>query len=205
MVGIAIPGSFSNALKIWEVRNFPLDFLGQVRNIPRAKFSPAEESPYRTTAPYTHICPIAHPAGLAEGWALGLQASIFVSRAIVALLLARLMFEDPETRSIAVHLILVDPVMGPLRADMRKRCFVHCNVRCVGVNGRPGWCFVTPVGRVDTPMAADNHSAPHCQHVTGAERSSRDLFRAFSCVEDALRVCMGWQSFRSIGRLCGNH
>ena len=37
----------SNALKIWEVRNFPLDFLGQVRNFPHAEFSPAEKSPYR--------------------------------------------------------------------------------------------------------------------------------------------------------------
>ena len=40
-----------NALKIWEVRNFPLDFLGQVRNIPRAEFSPAEKTPYRIPPP----------------------------------------------------------------------------------------------------------------------------------------------------------
>ena len=40
-----------NALKIWEVRNFPLDFLGQVRNIPRAEFSPAEKTPYRISPP----------------------------------------------------------------------------------------------------------------------------------------------------------
>ena len=39
LLGIAIPGSpfVCNALKIWEVRNFPLDFLGQVRNIPLRK------------------------------------------------------------------------------------------------------------------------------------------------------------------------
>ena len=40
-----------NALKIWEVRNFPLDFLGQVWNIPRAEFSPAEKTPYRIPPP----------------------------------------------------------------------------------------------------------------------------------------------------------
>ena len=36
----------SNALKIWEVRNFPLDFWGQVRNIPRADFPPAAKALY---------------------------------------------------------------------------------------------------------------------------------------------------------------
>ena len=41
----------SNALKIWEVRNFPLDFVGQVRNFPHAEFSPAEKSPYRIPPP----------------------------------------------------------------------------------------------------------------------------------------------------------
>ena len=41
----------SNALKIWEVRNFPLDFLGQVRNIPRVEFSPAEKPLYRIPPP----------------------------------------------------------------------------------------------------------------------------------------------------------
>ena len=40
-----------NALKIWEVRNFPLDFLGQVRNIPHAEFSPAEKTQYRNSPP----------------------------------------------------------------------------------------------------------------------------------------------------------
>ena len=40
-----------NALKIWEVQNFPLDFLGQVRNIPRAEFSPAEKTLYRNSPP----------------------------------------------------------------------------------------------------------------------------------------------------------
>ena len=41
----------SNALKIWEVRNFPLDFLGQVRKIPRSEFSPAEKTLYRIPPP----------------------------------------------------------------------------------------------------------------------------------------------------------
>ena len=41
----------SNTLKISEVQNFPLDFLGQLRNIPRAEFSTAETPPYRTPQP----------------------------------------------------------------------------------------------------------------------------------------------------------
>ena len=41
----------SNALKIWEVRNFPLAFLGQVRNIPHVEFSPAEKTLYGNPPP----------------------------------------------------------------------------------------------------------------------------------------------------------
>ena len=41
----------SNALKIWEVRNFPLDFLGQVQNVPRAEFSPAEDPAQKPPPP----------------------------------------------------------------------------------------------------------------------------------------------------------
>ena len=46
LLGIAIPGSpfVCNALKIWEVQNFPLDFLGQVRNIPLRK-NPVQNPP----------------------------------------------------------------------------------------------------------------------------------------------------------------
>ena len=55
-----------NALKIWEVRNFPLDFLGQVRNIPRAEFSPAEKTPYRILPPppYRKGCTTTHTNAL---------------------------------------------------------------------------------------------------------------------------------------------
>ena len=45
----------SNALKIWEVRNFPLDFLGQVRNISRAAFSPAKKPLYRIPPPRVNL------------------------------------------------------------------------------------------------------------------------------------------------------
>ena len=47
-------------LKICQVRNFPLDFLGLVRNIPRAEFSSAEKTLYRIPPPllwYSHTCP----------------------------------------------------------------------------------------------------------------------------------------------------
>ena len=41
----------SNAPKIWEARNFPLDFLEQVWDIPRAEFSPCGKNPLQKSPP----------------------------------------------------------------------------------------------------------------------------------------------------------
>ena len=45
-----------NALKIWELRNFPLDFLGQERNTPRAEKTLYRIPPPPGTSCYGMLC-----------------------------------------------------------------------------------------------------------------------------------------------------
>ena len=52
------------------VQNFPLDFLGWVRNFPHAEFSPAEKSLYETPPPPLGASRVrnAIPAEQQNGW-----------------------------------------------------------------------------------------------------------------------------------------
>ena len=103
-----------NALKIWEVRNFPLDFLGQVRNIPRAEFSPAEKTPYRIPPP---------PPGRPK---MGCETFLATpSWAILTVPLQSKWFSSQIYSCIAGA--LPRPVYETLRSGAVPDCAVHCS------------------------------------------------------------------------------